>query len=164
MTSSLPSMVQNAFTKRLLAVYTALIKKEAIGKKKDFAGCIDINLSHLNSIEKHERNYPKKKEDRAIINLNEVYGVNPMYMRGTSETMFLVEPKPVERAVTLNTVMYNFNNVQEKKRLLSELEYYKRKYHECAGQYGFVAEDYVPYNSKKTDRKTDKNQDKTSEK
>ena len=113
------------FTKRLLAVFRSLIKKQAIGTKTEFANAAGIkSLSQFNQIEKFERNYPDDTEKRAKARsgLLEKYGVNPDYLLGKSEKEFLREPEKVERAMKLKEVEYNFRDKKEKKAVVDELE------------------------------------------
>jgi hypothetical protein len=123
------TIIQDAFTKRVLHIFTALLKKEAIDKKKTFAECIGVNASHYNNIEQHVRNFPDNNEKReaAIHNLNKKYGVNPDYMRGKSQLQFTREPDKVARAVSQEAVAYNFRNKGEKSELIKSRDMYKNQ-------------------------------------
>jgi hypothetical protein len=157
------NIVQDGFTARLIAVFTALTEKEAFAKKKDFAEPCELSLVELNQIERHLRNYPKDelRRKRCIINLYERFGVNPEYMNEKSKTMFLREPEKVTRAVSLETVQLNFDNKKEKQQLIAERDYYKRLYEELAERQGIAAE---PFSEYITGKNMDKNPDKTGAK
>lgn len=120
------SIVLDTFTMKFLKVYTDLVAKRVVLKKKDMWSTIDMLHSNFNSLEKRERNFPEAKRMRARAALLEKFGVNPEYLDGRSEIMYVKEPEPVTETPVLEAVEFNFQNIAEKTKVLAELEHYKK--------------------------------------
>jgi len=148
-------VVIDDFTNRLLTIAVELVKREAVWKKNELIEPMDIRHTTYNLIEKRERNFPKEKRGICKKNLEEKYGVNPFYLDGKSNIMFLREPPKKERATKIDVVEMNFHRKSEKKKVLSEIEALKAEIHELQGQ---LREYQVLYGPLKSDKKTDKKQ------
>ena len=150
-------VVQDLFTKRLLEVYNALIAKQAIPKKKIFTGAILFPASIFRELEFKERNYPKDELKRKEVekNLQSVFYVNPAYLQGKSEKMFLQEPISYADAPTEEVVVTNFNNKEVKRKVIEERDKYKRLFEEASAELYMVREELAEYKTK-PDSKTDK--------
>lgn len=140
-------IVHDVFTIRLNQVFTALTEKEALAKKRDFVSQIGITAQNFIKIEHSDRNYPINEEMRkqTTMNLFTKFMVNPEFLSGKSEKMFLQEPQKVERAVKKEVLSINFQNKNEKLKLIEERDEWRRKYFECAQMKGLAAEPEVDY-------------------
>jgi hypothetical protein len=138
-----PSIRQDAYTERLLACLIQLVAKAAIGKKNEFTEHIGdekpMSLHQFSWIELRKRNYPKDEQRRKAVGMRlfEAFGINPQYLDGKSEKMFLREPKPIKRTNTLEHTPVEFHNKRQKAQLLienealkKEVERYKKLYEE----------------------------------
>jgi hypothetical protein len=134
--SNTKTIVRDDFTQKLINVHVALVKKDALGKKKDFADVLGITYAFWNHIEARRNNFPKDAEKRmaASKGLAKQYNVSTDYLLNSGPTMFTKEPSKVKEAVGERVAGIDFTNKAEKKKLLDELDAANKKIKDLEAQ------------------------------
>jgi hypothetical protein len=128
-----PSIRQDVYTERLLACFIQLVAKAAINKKNEFTELIGdekpMSLQQFSSLEVRRRNYPKDEQRRKAVGkrLFETFGINPQYLEGKTEQMFLFEPVPIKLTETLKHIPVEIHYRRRKVQLLDEIEALKKE-------------------------------------
>ncbi len=149
-------IIRDPFTERLLTIWHQLVKKDAIGKKKDFCDAILVKNNFLNEIELSESNYPQDLEKRHQVGMNLLhkYGVNPDYLHGLSDRQFEREPEKAKKPMGNRAAALDFRDKRQKQELLASLEAKEARIIELEELLAQVAEAKSTYNpDKKTDKK-----------
>lgn len=122
-------IVQDQYTNRLINALIELVKRKAVRKKIDFVALLGKNdkpmsLNMFYQIETNKRNFPIDDQRRklAAVRLFETFGINPDYLLGRSETVFLRDPIPVNEVVKKNSVQLEYYRKKDKETLLLENE------------------------------------------
>lgn len=147
------------WTSKLLIIYHLLSEKQAYRKKKEFTDLALVTASNFINIENGIRSYPDIPERRADVenNLNNTYNVNPLFWKGLTDQVFLIDPPSVGMSVPVEGQKLNFRNAAEKRKIVEEKEALQQKLEAAEQELSILREKLHKYEqAKKTDKKTDK--------
>lgn len=157
-------VVRDEFTQRLLDVHKDLAVRGAIPIAKEFTDAILMANTIFPQVQDGYRNYPKDdlKRKTAKENLLSKYNVNPQYLNGNSNKMYIGDPPKAKRGISGDAVKINFRDKKQKQQVIDERDHYKNLYEETLEQLQILQEELEEYKTK-SDNKADKTANKSSE-
>lgn len=153
-------VVYDDYTSRLVKVFNSLATLPAFTFVKDFTDRIQYDLSNWGQVRNRERNYPRKRRQATTNILEKEYGVNPLYLNGLSETMFVRKPRKLETEGPTDYLLLEFRNKNKKKLLLEELTETRDVNEELRKQLQILQEENAAYKRIQERERSDKNPDK----